>query len=133
MRRRPPRSTLFPCTTHFRSVGAWSGQRTCAESAVGHRGSIRIRSEEHTPELQSRVDISYAVFCLRNKRVDHPESAQEQEHPARIPLPDRLVRRELEEEGHDQSGDLEQKLQFYDLDARPPVIPPFPPQMPELR
>src|ERR1044071_9749189 len=31
-----------------------------------------FRSEEHTCELQSRVDISYAVFCLK-KKIVHPE------------------------------------------------------------
>src|ERR1044071_4082143 len=30
-------------------------------------GRTTIRSEEHTSELQSRVDISYAVFCLKKK------------------------------------------------------------------
>src|ERR1044071_10442084 len=30
----------------------------------------RIRSEEHTSELQSREDISYAAFCLKKKRQD---------------------------------------------------------------
>src|SRR3546814_3134983 len=31
-------------------------------------GSIRLRSEEHTSELQSLMRISYAVFCLKNKK-----------------------------------------------------------------
>src|ERR1044071_10261481 len=31
--------------------------------------SLAIRSEEHTSELQSRVDISYAVFCLKKKNT----------------------------------------------------------------
>src|ERR1044071_9059624 len=31
------------------------------------RNILRFRSEEHTSELQSRVDISYAVFCLKKK------------------------------------------------------------------
>src|SRR3712207_7196782 len=63
MIRRPPRSTLFPYTTLFRSLGAAHG--------AGHRrddhvvqaqpvedpdvgGPVRVRSEEHTSELQSR-------------------------------------------------------------------------------
>src|ERR1044071_10398194 len=41
------------------------------------------RSEEHTSELQSRVDISYAVFCLKNKERNRP----------RTPRPHRRVRR----------------------------------------
>src|ERR1044071_8767458 len=31
---------------------------------------FRWRSEEHTSELQSRVDISYAVFCLKKKKLE---------------------------------------------------------------
>src|ERR1044071_6955382 len=34
----------------------------------GFRTSHEVRSEEHTSELQSRVDISYAVFCLKKKK-----------------------------------------------------------------
>src|ERR1044071_4267542 len=69
MIRRPPRSTLFPYTTLFRSVlpsrsrkaSTGEGLKT---APIGHLG----RSEEHTFELQSRVDISYAVFCLKKKQ-----------------------------------------------------------------
>src|SRR6188768_4454661 len=73
MIRRPPRSTrqltLFPYTTLFRSAGVgdadfnlkgpgcWVDVRVDARHHAG-------RSEEHTSELQSPIDISYAVFCL---------------------------------------------------------------------
>src|SRR3546814_8896814 len=40
-----------------------------AEAPAGHR----IRSEEHTSELQSLMRISYAVFCLKNKRITHTQ------------------------------------------------------------
>src|SRR3546814_3107769 len=33
------------------------------------RGRLSIRSEEHTPELQSLMRISYAVFCLKKKKT----------------------------------------------------------------
>src|ERR1044071_10490864 len=36
-----------------------------------HRGCCPTRSEEHTSELQSRVDISYAVFCLKKKKMKY--------------------------------------------------------------
>src|ERR1044071_2940735 len=43
-----------------------------------------IRSEEHTSELQSRVDISYAVFCLKKKnQVHHAGAAGRAESPGR--------------------------------------------------
>src|SRR4249920_3278080 len=70
MMRRPPRSTLFPYTTLFRSVdvggdpGEWSSRQ-------GRRGMPRPRvdrSEE--PRLNSsHVRISYAVFCLKKKNT----------------------------------------------------------------
>src|SRR2546421_7726585 len=55
MIRRPPRSTLFPYTTLFRSDRDWSSD-VCSSD----------RSEEHTSELQYD-QISYAVFCLEKK------------------------------------------------------------------
>src|ERR1044071_10023440 len=67
MIRRPPRSTLFPYTTLFRSHCAGVGRdRFLQSGGVGERDGNE-RSEEHTSELQSRVDISYAVFCLKKK------------------------------------------------------------------
>src|SRR3546814_1244293 len=94
MIRRPPRSTrtdtLFPYTTLFRSRSALQrfDERHIAEhfsgapfvlaqmegrsagrlsQAVGARQG-RLRSEEHTSELQSLMRISYAVFCLKKKK-----------------------------------------------------------------
>src|SRR6184192_4952060 len=76
MIRRPPRSTrrltLFPYTTLFRSPrrrcsphGDFSSGSTAAPRSSSPR---RWRSEEHTSELQSPIDISYAVFCLKKKK-----------------------------------------------------------------
>src|SRR3546814_6095977 len=75
---RPPRSTrtdtLFPYTTLFRSRrrdgdGPNPEQpRVVARDVSGSaRGFRRMRSEEHTSELQSLMRISYAVFCLKKK------------------------------------------------------------------
>src|SRR6059058_6522488 len=67
MMRRPPRSTrrytLFPYTTLFRSHG-----KTIVWTNADSNWSGLPRSEEHTSELQSRNDISYAVFCLKKKK-----------------------------------------------------------------
>src|SRR3546814_7086220 len=92
MIRRPPRSTrtdtLFPYTTLFRSAlraslqdalsgpGERGGARPPPQSALrdpeGARRRLwlqeRLRSEEHTSELQSLMRISYAVFCLKKKK-----------------------------------------------------------------
>src|ERR1043165_4851283 len=71
MIRRPPRSTLFPYTTLFRSVrGAEEAfklnlrDRKQAADREADRGADR--SEEHTSELQSRGLTSYAVFCFND-------------------------------------------------------------------
>src|SRR5438067_10024585 len=66
MIRRPPRSTLFPYTTLFRSVGTIPPTATRAwgdppGNALGDRKSTRLNS--------SHVSISYAVFCLKKKTV----------------------------------------------------------------
>src|SRR2546421_2106948 len=64
MIRRPPRSTLFPYTTLFRSIATTRpartrpGMRSSPErGTVGTRTDLISRSEEHTSELQSRSDL----------------------------------------------------------------------------
>src|ERR1019366_10687871 len=62
MIRRPPRSTLFPYTTLFRSTGPagargrWSA-RTPVVPARRPAGTTGVRSEEHTSELQSLTNL----------------------------------------------------------------------------
>src|SRR5213078_5101661 len=79
MIRRPPRSTLeltlFPYTTLFRSSrgGACFTRPACTSNAPP---TARIRSEEHTSELQSRAQISYAVFCLKKKNKQEARQNQ---------------------------------------------------------
>ena len=75
MIRRPPRSTLFPYTTLFRSgwlVRLDAHARypsnyidTLLDDAIAHGADSG--SEEHTSELQSRPHTAYAVFCLKKK------------------------------------------------------------------
>src|SRR3712207_7845342 len=86
MIRRPPRSTLFPYTTLFRSLlelhvddrdgaplavhlthaGADLGDHTDAEAAHAHVVALHERSEEHTSELQSRQYLVCRLL-LENK------------------------------------------------------------------
>src|SRR5438105_9826922 len=79
MLRRPPRSTLFPYTTLFRSsrmAGARSGRVTrvsvCQAVAPHTRAACSvaalIRSEEHTSELQSRVDLVCRLLLEKKKK-----------------------------------------------------------------
>src|SRR5437868_13307098 len=72
MIRRPPRSTLFPYTTLFRSalrMDSWSSRR-CVRGlpATGPRGCRQThRSEEHTSELQSRFDLVCRLLLEKKK------------------------------------------------------------------
>src|ERR1039458_10733583 len=67
MIRRPPRSTLFPYTTLFRSC--FKG--VVRESFEGRRRSRRLagRDRKSTRLNSSHLGISYAVFCLEQKRT----------------------------------------------------------------
>src|SRR5438034_7440045 len=64
MIRRPPRSTLFPYTTLFRS---WITIGPMVTGSTKWPSPMSNRSEEHTSELSHTV-ISYAVFCLKKKK-----------------------------------------------------------------
>src|SRR5256885_14550342 len=68
MIRRPPRSTLFPYTTLFRSVG----QRLDRFEELHERAGPAVREQERdrksTRLNSSHLVISYAVFCLKKKK-----------------------------------------------------------------
>src|SRR5438046_7955383 len=67
MIRRPPRSTLFPYTTLFRS---WSAARMTSRSGrsnSGRRKSASRRSEEHTSELQSLTNLVCRLLLEKKK------------------------------------------------------------------
>src|SRR2546430_10126474 len=68
MIRRPPRSTLFPYTTLFRSSSQCDrGWRTCGgECAV--LPPCRSRSEEHTSELQSQSNLVCRLLLEKKKK-----------------------------------------------------------------
>src|SRR2546421_8805478 len=77
MIRRPPRSTLFPYTTLFRSSAGDPGVRTAFFAAflttlTGAAGSAApvkvVRSEEHTSELQSRSDLVCRLLLEKKKK-----------------------------------------------------------------
>src|SRR5438445_5181901 len=75
MIRRPPRPTLFPYTTLFRSYAShW------VHSTAGHRpeaasvhvsGSAHLSDRKSTRLNSSHANISYAVFCLKKKKSKH--------------------------------------------------------------
>src|SRR5260221_9048320 len=69
MIRRPPRSTLFPYTTLFRSLGQTHAVgRTREAGHLGHAAEDLHRSEEHTSELQSHSDIVCRLLLEKKKK-----------------------------------------------------------------
>src|SRR5436189_5885891 len=66
MIRRPPRSTLFPYTTLFRSPSFRAS--SCTPSRWGSAISARDRDRKSTRLNSSHRCISYAVFCLKKKK-----------------------------------------------------------------
>src|SRR3712207_7698745 len=93
MIRRPPRSTLFPYTTLFRSVPDRGEAPIVHELLAAEGAEVRLRvsgidDEQHGPRLcsaamtavqdrkstrlnSSHANISYAVFCLKKKKKKH--------------------------------------------------------------
>src|SRR3989337_3586930 len=86
MIRRPPRSTLFPYTTLFRSLPIGAVQIDRKLLPISQRPcELRVnveRSEEHTPELQSRQHLVCRLL-LDKKNLTHRDSKS---RPALLPL-----------------------------------------------
>src|SRR2546422_4951613 len=88
MIRRPPRSTLFPYTTLFRSRAGLAHPARGGAGAPAHTTQGATRSGEHTSELQSRLHLVFrpflekkkiktrAIACLTSKPTKHHQ------HPA---------------------------------------------------
>src|SRR5437868_12544863 len=74
MLRRPPRSTLFPYTTLFRSDRYQGTKSDLAEltATVCVFDHDTCRSEEHTSELQSRFDLVCRLLLEKKKKKTHP-------------------------------------------------------------
>src|SRR2546422_4608334 len=83
MIRRPPRSTLFPYTTLFRSLNednrlfpdrrlAWRMSAPCKRTrdADFPRSRVGTRSEEHTSELQSRLHLVCRLLLEKKKKIE---------------------------------------------------------------
>src|SRR5260221_9298920 len=86
MIRRPPRSTLFPYTTLFRSIfksgstiisvlragGGINERRSNARIRESSSRGLKGRSEEHTSELQSHSDLVCRLLLEKKKNVNKP-------------------------------------------------------------
>src|SRR5258708_35497226 len=70
MIRRPPRSTLFPYTTLFRSSlkfpAPWTRSMACSKCS-----GLLVRSEEHTSELQSPDHLVCRLLLEKKKKIKH--------------------------------------------------------------
>src|SRR2546423_6055159 len=81
MIRRPPRSTLFPYTTLFRSHAQPSVSRPpsplyCAAILPAAQLMVRQRSEEHTSELQSLAYLVCRLLLEKKKKKTQPHISQ---------------------------------------------------------
>src|ERR1044071_2278949 len=92
-----------------------------------------VRSEEHTSELQSRVDISYAVFCLKKKTTYSSSTSPSvcvtnlaQCPPRRLTLAAYDLGRPAFAAGHGPRLARASLLCFFKCWG-PPRLPPFPP------
>src|SRR2546422_7693562 len=101
MIRRPPRSTLFPYTTLFRSrsrappcllpppdprsraAETDRGREVLNETAGDHRPGSPLRSEEHTSELQSRLHLVCRLLLEKKKQEEEPHAHCSPDGPRR--------------------------------------------------
>src|SRR5258708_31855844 len=82
MIRRPPRSTLFPYTTLFRSFSLLDGLHNCSHARLDARLAVEVsrltvnhlscRSEEHTSELQSPDHLVCRLLLEKKKKSIRP-------------------------------------------------------------
>src|SRR5688572_32519648 len=90
MIRRPPRSTLFPYTTLFRSTALrkYNPASTDRISSQTGRRLSRLRhcsrSEEHTSELQSQSNLVCRLLLEKKKYINNPNKTTY--HPNNIPI-----------------------------------------------
>src|SRR6266436_3129845 len=125
MIRRPPRSTLFPYTTLFRSRPGWGGstiRRASPSCSCPGRGSPRStagRDRKSTRLNSSHGYISYAVFCLKKKTGQQQLAVVQME--AKFPLAGLRC-----DEGSWQGCQQVQSGLFFVMRRRPPRATLFP-------
>src|ERR1017187_7951136 len=111
MIRRPPRSTLFPYTTLFRSR-CGRAARSCRWEGDPPRRRRRNRSEEHTSELQSPMYLVCRLL-LEKKHAETDDGPHQRRHAET-----RLV--------YAQHPNDAGQFFFFLNEAEPAVLPPFP-------
>src|SRR2546427_5102193 len=100
MIRRPPRSTLFPYTTLFRSESG-GGQAGPARRPLRAAPRRTVRDRKSTRLNSSHSQISYAVFCLKKKKRRNgerrraPPASISKETPAITGVVEMVIRRPI--------------------------------------
>src|SRR6516164_4897748 len=117
MTRRPPRSTLFPYTTLFRSYPRRRPRRGALPLRRGEPLARRARQDRKSTRLNSsHSSISYAVFGLKKKKIAVSVGRPSNRHVGRCPYP--VVKR------HVAPGTL--RILFFLMIRRPPRSTLFP-------
>src|SRR5215471_6920970 len=123
MIRRPPRSTLFPYTTLFRSRR--SAARTRSRRPAGSLPCRARRDRKSTRLNSSHVEISYAVFCLKKKKLVRGRTGRKLRAVSHVPL--QLRHRTLDQEWIGSSFRQAHRLAiFFLMIRRPPRSTLFP-------
>src|ERR1039457_6168346 len=128
MIRRPPRSTLFPYTTLFRSLGAflccWGGVAMVTSAPFDNR------SEEHTSELQSPCNLVCRLL-LEKKKQQYLQVTRQSNGDAhdQVGCLQGLLRRACgsDDYGGRRRGLVVRFVFFFFKRGGPPQYPPFPP------
>src|SRR5207248_7901204 len=102
MIRRPPRSTLFPYTTLFRSSHADCYQYFCVPEYGTANGHTQAQDRKSGSAGMPRP-ISYAVFCLKKKKNNRTETSRHEKLPDHDNRTDKL---ETRDPGHPLSTSL---------------------------
>src|ERR1017187_8038297 len=123
MIRRPPRSTLFPFTTLFRSVGLQAPQgNTGGTGAVGR--SVGSRSEEHTSELQSPMYLVCRLLLEKKIKTGNQNARLD---GVECQTPSFVTRRPaVRKRGSGRSGSVLFQPVFFLSERGPPGFYPLP-------
>src|SRR2546429_6007860 len=101
MIRRPPRSTLFPYTTLFRSVLRVNFSETPLSSAACFSAaSCSVADRKSTRLNSSHGYISYAVFCLKKKKITSNQNSHHDRTPTHEALHSEQQTSSLHHAGH---------------------------------
>src|SRR6266571_4503128 len=126
---RPPRSTLFPYTTLFRSRVERLGDRFRVVARAQLHLCRRRRSEEHTSELQSHVNLVCRLLLEKQKNLCPPQRSANRRHHHQVPAArrsDRAVRGWAHRRAKHLGRFGEIRLFFFLMIRRPPRSTLFP-------